>query len=55
MILEMGILKKILLSNENIGKYSFNDNKELVKEYIASLPFELTSAQKSSSYYICRV
>lgn len=47
MILEMGILeKKFLLSNENIGKYSFNDNKELVKEYIASLPFELTSAQK---------
>lgn len=31
---------------KNIGKYSFNDNKELVKEYIASLPFELTSAQK---------
>lgn len=35
-----------MLSNENIGKYSFNDNKELVRKYIASLPYELTSAQK---------
>ncbi|WP_067139817.1 ATP-dependent DNA helicase RecG [Oceanivirga salmonicida] len=47
MVLEMGILKnKYLIDKNNKHLYFTNDNKMLVKKYIASLNYELTNSQK---------
>ena len=47
MILEMGILEKRYIDNKkNINRYKLEDTKNIVKEYIKSLPFTLTSSQK---------
>lgn len=47
LVLEMGILqKRFEVDNQNREKYQLEDKKTLVKEYLASLPFELTNAQK---------
>ncbi|WP_156286000.1 ATP-dependent DNA helicase RecG [Oceanivirga salmonicida] len=47
MVLEMGILKnKYLIDKNNKHLYFTNDNKMLVKKYIASLDYELTNSQK---------
>lgn len=47
MILEMGILKKRYINdNKNTKMYFLSDNKDLVKQYISSLSFELTDSQK---------
>lgn len=47
MILEMFILKKKFLDiKKNQNNYNISDNKNLVKEFIASLNYELTNAQK---------
>ncbi|VWL84916.1 ATP-dependent DNA helicase RecG [Oceanivirga miroungae] len=46
-VLEANILKNKFLVNKNNKKLYFTeDNKKLVKEYLASLSFELTNAQK---------
>lgn len=47
LVLEMGILqKRFEVDNQNVERYHLEDKKTLVKEYLASLPFELTNAQK---------
>uniref|UniRef100_UPI0025F01BE9 ATP-dependent DNA helicase RecG n=1 Tax=uncultured Fusobacterium sp. TaxID=159267 RepID=UPI0025F01BE9 len=47
LVLEMGILqKRFEVDNQNIERYHLEDKKTLVKQYLASLPFELTNAQK---------
>lgn len=47
LILEMGIIQKRFESKySNEKKYFLEDNKTLVKKYLSSLPFELTTAQK---------
>lgn len=47
LVLEMGILqKRFEVDDLNKEKYQLEDKKNLVKKYLASLPFELTNAQK---------
>lgn len=47
LVLEMGILqKRFELDNENHSKYTLEDKKTLVKQYLESLSFSLTKAQK---------
>lgn len=47
LMLEMGILqKRFLVDEEGTGKYKIDGKKELVKEYVDSLGFQLTKAQK---------
>ncbi len=47
LVLEMGILqKRFEIDSQNREKYHLEDKKTLVKEYLSSLPFELTGAQK---------
>ena len=47
LVLEMGILqKRFEVDDLNKEKYQLDDKKNLVKKYLASLPFELTNAQK---------
>ena len=47
LVLEMGILqKRFEIDNQNKEKYHLEDKKTLVKEYLNSLPFSLTNAQK---------
>ncbi|MBN1469245.1 MAG: ATP-dependent DNA helicase RecG [Fusobacteriaceae bacterium] len=45
-ILQFGILKSKFLLDENKRFYNLEDKKELVKKFIGSLKFELTTAQK---------
>lgn len=47
LVLEMGILqKRFEIDNENKSKYTLEDKKTLVKQYLESLSFSLTKAQK---------
>lgn len=47
MILEMGILKnKYIQSKNNKNLYFLKDSKNLVREYLDNLPYELTNGQK---------
>lgn len=47
LVLEMGILqKRFEIDNENKSKYTLEDKKTLVKQYLESLSFNLTRAQK---------
>lgn len=47
LVLEMGILqKRFEIDNENKSKYILEDKKTLVKQYLESLSFSLTKAQK---------
>ena len=47
LVLEMGILqKRFEIDNENKSKYTLEDKKTLVKQYLESLSFNLTKAQK---------
>ena len=47
LVLEMGILqKRFELDNENHSKYTLEDKKTLAKQYLESLSFSLTKAQK---------
>lgn len=46
LILELGILKNRFLIENSIDKYEIEGKKELVRKFLSSLDFELTSAQK---------
>lgn len=46
LLLQLGILKSKFLLEKSHEIYSLNDNKNLVKSFLADLSFSLTSAQK---------
>lgn len=49
LILELGILKNRFLIENSNKKYELIGNKNLVKNFLSTLSFELTSAQKKSN------